>query len=260
MEENGVLAIAPLLSAGRFPILEELNLMGCKMTDAGAITLAQALPCVTKLSVLDVSCNDIRLAGVIELVRAAQCSLPCQLTQLHMQGNPIATTALASVAQSLVHLPVLQVLDVQVGCPTPGRSLYDGGSSVCARLAGAATSDYWQLRLTDSILPNLIDELACLHTLPHLEGAGVSGLVLPLALQVSGLHTMEWQQACRGVGMGSTGCTLLAGTPLNNTPGGVGFLCLEVWLREFAWTRRHHLVAFVDARKAALAQTDCSAV
>ncbi len=42
---------------------------------------------------------------------------------------------------------------------------------------------------------------------------------------------------------------LLADSPLAGTLGGVGFLCMEVWLREWAWLCRRQLVAAVVAHR-----------
>jgi len=81
--------------------LIELELSFNQITDAGVISLSQALQSsACKVTTLDLSLNQITDAGVISLSQALQSSA-CKVTTLHLSSNQITDAGIISLSQAL---------------------------------------------------------------------------------------------------------------------------------------------------------------
>ena len=117
--------------------LTKLNLRGNLITDAGVVSLCQALQTSTcKVTTLDLSDNQITNAGVVSLCQALQTPT-CKITTLHLWRNQITDAGVVSLCQALqtprckvtkLDLSVVQITDAGVvslcqALETPARKL-----------------------------------------------------------------------------------------------------------------------------------------
>ena len=103
--------------------LTKLSLYGNQITDAGVVSLCQALQTPTcKVTTLGLSNNQITDAGVVSLCQALQTPT-CKVTTLHLRGNQITDAGVASLCQALqtptckvatLHLSDNQITDAGV--------------------------------------------------------------------------------------------------------------------------------------------------
>ena len=81
--------------------LTELSLEGNYVSDAGVVSLCQALQTPTcKVTTLDLSGNQITDAGVVSLCQALQTPA-CKVTTLGLRGNQITDAGVVSLCQAL---------------------------------------------------------------------------------------------------------------------------------------------------------------
>ena len=81
--------------------LNELSLFGNQITDAGVVSLCQALQTpACKVTTLDLSYNQITDAGVASLCQALQTPT-CKVTTLYLTGNQITDAGVVSLCQEL---------------------------------------------------------------------------------------------------------------------------------------------------------------
>ena len=81
--------------------LTKLTLRGNQITDAGVVSLCQALQTPTcKVTTLYLSGNQITDAGVVSLCQALQTPT-CKVTTLYLSGNPITDAGVVSLCQAL---------------------------------------------------------------------------------------------------------------------------------------------------------------
>ncbi|XP_042566156.1 leucine-rich repeat-containing protein 31 isoform X2 [Clupea harengus] len=91
-------------------MIRELRLVDCQLTDADIKALGQALPLMTNLEDLDLSCNRIATGGVRELFSSLNAAHGLRSLTLHMCG--LEQDDLCILGEALQFFPTLQRLDL----------------------------------------------------------------------------------------------------------------------------------------------------
>ena len=139
--------------------LTELKLYGNQITDAGVVSLCQALQTPTcKVTTLNLGDNQITDAGVVSLCQALQTPT-CKVTTLHLSINQITDAGVASLCQAL-QTPTCKVttLDLRFNQITDARV-----ASLCQALQTptykVTTLDLRFNRITDAGVASLCQAL-----------------------------------------------------------------------------------------------------
>ena len=179
--------------------LTKLKLQGNQITDAGVVSLCQALQTPTcKVTTLDLSGNRITAAGVVSLCQALQTPT-CKVTTLALSCNPITDAGVASLCQAL-QTPTCKVtaLDLSVNQITAA-----GVVSLCQALqtptCKVTTLDLSGNQITDAGVVSLCEALqtpTCKVTTLDLSGnqitdAGVVSLCQVLQTPTCKVTTLD---------------------------------------------------------------------
>ena len=121
LKVGGITHVADLLSQGRLPALEKLELNNTEMGDAGLKALIDGLllqkkggankPSCPKLRVLDLGANELTCEGVKAVEELLPRAVP-QCTHLLLQGNNLRANGMILFAQLAHHMTKLKVLDI----------------------------------------------------------------------------------------------------------------------------------------------------
>ena len=125
--------------------LTKLNLYGNQITDAGVVSLCQALQTPTcKVTTLNLGVNQITDAGVVSLCQALQTPT-CKVTTLHLSGNQITDAGVVSLCQAL-QTPTCKVTTLHLS----GNQITDAGVVSLCKALQTPTCKVTTLYLSDN--------------------------------------------------------------------------------------------------------------
>ncbi|XP_029979266.1 leucine-rich repeat-containing protein 31 [Sphaeramia orbicularis] len=152
------------------PAVRELHLVACHLTAADAVALGSAVSSLSRLCVLDVSCNpqlaqEVASGGFEEL--AVALGHASALSTLRLQGCGLSTDRLHVLGGSLRHLPSLRQVDLSCNKGLSGG--LDHLSPHLAHLTHLESLDLHLCSLTHGDLEALVQVLPSLTALTELD-------------------------------------------------------------------------------------------
>lgn len=167
------------------PCLTELHLVACELTAADGTLLGEVLSPLSRLCVLEVSCNPHFTDGVKELSSALSKTVCLQTLRLQRVG--LSPHSLQALGESLQFVPSLRHLDLSCNKGLSGH--LSVASSHLAHLSLLETLDLHLSELTSSDIQALVQVLPSLISLTELNvsstqeaGDAVHALVSALPL------------------------------------------------------------------------------
>jgi Ran GTPase-activating protein (RanGAP) involved in mRNA processing and transport len=182
LSDADVAALCSMVGPGKLTV-SELALPRNRISDAGAASLARALP-ASGLVALDLRDNDIGPAGCRKLVDALKrCP---DLAEVRLDGNPLGEEGGAAVAELVATHPQLRALSLS-RCELGANAIIHLSTALYST-ASLAYLDISEPRLSSrneesighvgkALRSNTSLRTLCLRKFPHLSDAGVASLV-----------------------------------------------------------------------------------